>query len=88
MSDIRQVMSATLELLRKMDKQLNELQQDATRSRFLVGAAVDANPNSSFDDRIKAQICTESLGTIFSKVIEARTHLDVAARAIEMQRNG
>lgn len=86
--DTKQVMNATAELLKKMDRQLNELQQDATRSRFLVAAAVEGNPESTFDDRIKSQICTEALGTIFGKIIEARTHLDVATRALEMQRNG
>jgi hypothetical protein len=87
MSELQEVMSATADLLKKMDKQLNQLQQDATRSRFLLGAAVESSPKSTFDDRIKGQICTESLGTIFAKVIEARTHLDVAVRALEMQRN-
>lgn len=86
--DAEQVMKATVALLEKMDRQLNELQQDATRSRFLVAAAVEGNPQSTFDDRVKSQITTEALGTIFGKIIEARTHLDVATRALQMRRPG
>lgn len=81
--DLREVLTAATKAMEHLDKLLGEAQQVTSHSRFSVTMAVELNgQHTSLDQIIKSQIYTEAMGNVFSRVIEARTHLDVAVRAL------
>lgn len=71
-------------MMSEIEKNLAQAQDLASRARFIVAVAMElGSPESrSFDSIIKAQIYTEAMGHTFARVIESRTHLDVALRAL------
>jgi hypothetical protein len=85
--DIAQTMREAKAMLKDIDAALAKSQELATRARFAVSMAVEMNAaggSATFDHIIKSQVYTEAMGQLFSRIIEARTHLDVAVRALEL----
>jgi coenzyme F420-reducing hydrogenase alpha subunit len=70
-------------VMKEMDEQLAKAQRNASASRFLVAMATDMNPDATLDQRIKSTIYTEAMAQVFARIIEARTHMEVASTALE-----
>lgn len=69
--------------IKQLDKLLGEAQQLITSTRFVVTMATELHDKErSLEQLIKAQIFSESTGNSFARIVEARTHLDIAHRAL------
>lgn len=85
--DPQSALTEAAKILTVLETQLAKAQDLITRTRFNVTMATElaAQRNEvSFDQIVKAQIFGESMHDAFTRVIEARTHLDVASRALSM----
>ena len=84
--DLEEATRKVAKMIEDMQDTLGEVQKGSTSARITMAIAVEANPESTMDDRIKNQIYGEAMGQAYARVIEARTHLDVALRALTMKR--
>jgi hypothetical protein len=82
--DLKKTLEQAERMMAEIDRVLGQAQELSSRARFSVTMAVELNagPNPALDHVIKAQIYTEAMGHSFARIIEARTHLDVALRAL------
>jgi N-acetylglucosamine-6-phosphate deacetylase len=81
--NLQDTMKQAQAMMAEIDKLLGKAQEMSSRSRFAVTIATEMNgANNSFDQIVKSQIYTEAMGHTFARIIEARTHLDVALRAL------
>ncbi len=83
--DLVATLKQALSMMSEIEKCLAQAQDLSSRARFAVAVAMELGSaeTRSFDSVIKAQIYTEAMGHTFARIIEGRTHLDVALRAIE-----
>ena len=82
--DLAATLKQASTMMSEIEKQLAKAQDLTSRARFIVAVAMELGTaeSRSFDSIIKAQIYTEAMGHTFARIIEARTHLDVATRAL------
>ena len=83
--DLAATLKQAAGMMSEIEKHLAQAQDLTSRARFAVAVAMELSSvgDRSFDSIIKAQIYTEAMGHAFARVIEGRTHLDVAVRALE-----
>ncbi len=83
--DMKETLEQAQRAMAIIEDILAKAQDHVTRTRFSVTMATEmaASRNEvSFDHIVKAQIFSESMHDTFTRIIEARTHLDVATRAL------
>lgn len=68
--------------LARLERLLGEVQQQLSHVRLTQAAAIEGNRQLSFDSNVKARIADEAMGNTFARVLEARTHISVAIKAM------
>lgn len=87
--DLDDTMKKAKEMLDDLERVLSRAQETSSRARLGVAVAIELNSGKmSFDQVIKGQIYTEAMGHTFARVIEARTHLGVAMKALSETAGG
>lgn len=82
--DVKDTVAKAVVLMNQLERLLEEAQEKSSRSRLGVMMAVELSGagNMSFDQIIKTQIYGEAMGHTFARILEARTHLGVAMKAL------
>lgn len=83
-----QLFEDTVRAIADLDKQLENVQRELTKRRLTQAMALEGNKKISFDAAVKARISDEAMANAFARVIESRTHLDMAKRGLELVRKG
>lgn len=85
--DMQKVVFGSLKTIEQLENTLRSAQEITSRTRLGMSVTVEmAGPGQrSFDDVAKSRIFDEQMHTVYSKILEARAHLDVARQALELQ---
>jgi hypothetical protein len=83
--DLQTAIEAAQKTLLELEPMCEKLQMAVAHSRLSMAAAAEMNAGQlTFDQVVKYRLFDESTYTAFAKVVELRTHLDIAKQALTM----
>lgn len=84
--DLAQAIAAAQKMLDELEPTLEKVQASISHGRLAMAVAAEMNAGQiTFDQVVKYRLFDESAYTAFAKVVELRTHLDVARQALRMR---